>query len=103
MSDGAPNVGNWIGAGVTLGIAAVAAVWALVRRLLSCISREELVDILERIEDRHEATIRELRKTIMNLHEDNRDARHRLRDDLQTPLTMLTTEIVRLRESMERK
>lgn len=106
-------VGSWIGAAVTASVAIIAGAWALTRRLLATVTREELAAMMEKIEDRHELVMRELedrqekkmdemRRTILALHEDNKDSRHRLRDSLAAPVNKLNVEILRLRESINK-
>jgi peptidoglycan hydrolase CwlO-like protein len=112
MSAPDPTPG-WLGAAVTVCIALVGAIFALIRRLLSTVTREELADMMEKMEKRHEDVMRELearqekkiedmRQTILALHKDNKDSRHRLRDSLTDPVNKLNAEIIRLRESLDR-
>lgn len=99
MSD--PNASaSWVTAAITALIAIVAGFWALMHRLF--VPRGELVTLLERLEERHDAQIEKLDQTIRALHEDNTAARHRLRDTLSAPINNLNGEIIRLRESIER-
>lgn len=110
----AEPVGSWIGAAVTAAVAIVAAAWALTRRLLSTVTRDELITMLEKmesnhegvmraLEERHEKKIDEMRGMILTLHEDNKDSRHRLRDSLASPVNKLNVEIIRLRETLDRQ
>lgn len=106
----AEPVSTWIAA--TLSI--IGGVWVLVRRLLASVTREELAAILKDLKEdnqrvltslevRHEKKTDELLRTLLSLHEDNKEARHRLRDGLTAPVTDLSTEIVRLRQALDRK
>lgn len=115
---GPTDPSSWLGAAVTALCAIVAAAWVLVRRLLNSVTREELAEILEKLEDRHNDTIEKLEErhqqkieelrstvmavhqTLMAFHEDNRDARHRLRDDLTGPINKIYAELAQIRSQM---
>lgn len=110
----AEPIGNWIGAAVTGSIALVGGLIALVRRVYASVTREELIKVIERLEEqhekkleeleaRHEKKIDEMRNLIKALHEDNKGARHRLRDNLAAPVNNLSQEILRLRQWLDQR
>lgn len=99
---------NWIGAAVTALCAVITGFLALIRRILISVTREEMLAALKAMEDRHQAAedrrnaeVHELRRTILSLHEDNVGARHRLRETLASPINHLNAEIIKLRQSIE--
>lgn len=95
---------GWLSAAVTASIAFLGAIWALVRRVMTSVTREEVeacIGKLEtRFEDRVEKLTREIEKTMGNLHKDNTDARHRLRDEITAPMNRVNTNLTELLKEM---
>jgi hypothetical protein len=100
MADATPS---WLGAAVTGGIAALTAIWALVRKVMSSVSREDMEAYIEKLEQRFEGKVNEVKATIVGLHEDNREARHRMRNDINAPLTNLAAGFEALRQELIRQ
>lgn len=56
-----------------------------------------------KIESKFEKKVEEVEQTIVDLHEDNRGARHRLRNDLNAPLVTLAANFESLRTELVRQ
>lgn len=85
-------------------VVVLTAVWAVMKNLF--IPRTEIQKLmselnkqheecLARLEDRHEKKLHEFEQMINRLHEDNVEARHRLRDNLNTPLLQLSVAVAK--------
>lgn len=98
MSDPTPS---WLSAAITGGIAVVTAIWAFLRHMF--VTRREMEDYFGQAEARFEHQVNEMKQTILELHDDNKTARHRLRNDINTPLTNLAANFEGLRQELVRQ
>lgn len=92
---------NWLGAAVTGTVALVTGIWALLRYMF--VTRREMELYIREAEERFEKKIDEVKQTLISLHKDNKDARHRLRNDLNHPMTTLAANFEALRQELVRQ
>ena len=121
----APAIDIPWGAIVTVLVAGVSGFLYLLQRVWNSVSKDELAAALtayrgqiamdiKALEDRQErallqvearvtTAVESIRKTMMDLHDDNRKARHEQGDRINAPLISLGAEVMRLREILEQK
>lgn len=93
--------GTWLAPILTAVVAVTGGLIALLRRVFTSVTREEMVDAIREIEARFTATMDDLKKEQLRMHEENRSARHALGNQLSTPVNNLTLELARFRQAVD--
>lgn len=120
MANGPQDV-NWSALGVVVSV--LGGTWVILKSFFSFATRKELAEAIDRLEkvrtesvrevetradqtiqqmeSRFDLKLDEIRKTMLMLHEDNRHARHEMRDAINAPIVSLGSQVSQLREYLQ--
>lgn len=122
MANGPQDVNfNWPALGVILSV--LGGTWVILKSFFSFATHKELAEAIDRMEKTRADSVREvevragntiqqmegrfdvkldeIRKTMLMLHEDNRHARHEMRDAINAPILNLGAQVSQLREYLQ--
>lgn len=99
MPQNPPDIPAWAGVIFTV----VAGVVAGTKAFFSFATKAELATALKEMQETIERIHKEDRAEVLRLHEENQDARHRLAEQLSSPILELTKEVGELKGELKVK